>query len=121
MTPEQIVTISTELIYAALREFQSLMATPLANPQIGSFVRILPILALPFGAMRALSARAWTSKVLGMALIFIELYFIYNRLTVFAIKPLVVGELIGNAGLMMLGVLLLLPQRYWDAQRRKEN
>lgn len=81
-----------------------------ASPDWGLIWRFAPIVVLPFAAWRSLRRGA---PLLGIALIAIEVYFIYNRLTVFSSKPLVLAELLGNLGLMLLGLLFITPQKYW--------
>jgi hypothetical protein len=98
----------TSLIAAFLRGFQTLLATELGSPEIGTLVRMLPVLVIPFAAFRQFQRRRLPY---GLSLLLIEVYFIFNRLTVFALKPLSLGELLGNIGLIWLGVLLLRPER----------
>ena len=107
MDLETFLWLLTSLIAAFLRGFQTIGATPLASPELGTLVRMLPVLVIPFSAWRQFR-RGRPSY--GLALLMIELYFIFNRLTVFALKPLGLAELVGNVGLIWLGVLLLRPQ-----------
>lgn len=98
----------TSLVAAFLRGFQTIGATTVANPDLGTLVRMLPVLVIPFSALRQFQRRR---PSYGLALLMIETYFIFNRLTVFALKPLSLAELVGNIGLIWLGVLLLRPQK----------
>ena len=81
---------------------------PIAGPEVGTVVRMLPVLVLPFAAWRQLRRRRTS---FALSLLLIELYFIFNRLVVFALKPLSLAELIGNLGEVWLGVLLLRPRK----------
>ena len=108
MDIEWFLWVVTNLVAAFMRGFQTLGALPIANPEIGTVVRMLPVLVLPFAAWRQLRRRR-IPYALSLGLI--ELYFIFNRLTVFALKPLSLAELIGNLGEVWLGVLMLRPRK----------
>ena len=107
MDLEVFLWLLTSLIAAFLRGFQTIGAYALASPELGTLVRMLPVLVIPFAAWRQF--RRCRAQY-GLSLLLIEVYFIFNRLTVFALKPLSLAELLGNIGLIWLGVLLLRPQ-----------
>ena len=97
------------LLAALLRQFVAIGGMVVASADIGAAVRFLPLLILVAAAIRQFAAcRPW----LGLTLVLVDLYFLYNRLSVFIGKPLVLGEVVGMIGLSGLGVwLLLLPRK----------
>lgn len=81
-------------------------------------IRIACIIPLLFGAVRSWKRGYY---VLALPLFLIELYFLYNRLTVFSVRPLSIAEALGNLGLLWLGILFLIPFRYWRQGRRQAD
>ena len=99
----------TSLLAALLRQFVAFGGAVVAGPDIGVAVRFLPLLILGAASIRQFRM---CRPLLGFALIFTDLYFLYNRLSVFATKPLVLAEVIGMIGLSVLGAwLLMLPRK----------
>jgi hypothetical protein len=66
--------------------------------------------SVPFAAARQFRARRWA---LALVLTVLELYFVHNRLTLFSSVQLTRASLLGNLGLLGLGVLFLLPIQVW--------
>lgn len=98
----------TNLYAAGVRAFADYGATFIASPDIGAFARVVPIIVLFWATVRQFRR----GKVLrGLSLIATLVYFLYNRVAVFNDKPLVLAELLGNAGLILLALTLILPQR----------
>ncbi len=105
---EIILTVLADLLGLSVRWFITTMAREVASPDVATLWRMAPILILPFAAGRAFTRCRF---VLALALVFVELYFLFNRLTIFSLKPLSLAELLGNVGLITLAFLLLLPKR----------
>ena len=115
MSIESVLTILTELIAYLLREGVALLGTVVATSDVAAVWRFAPIVALPFAVMRSFWRGAFG---LGVALLGMEIYFVYNRLTVFANKPLSLAELLGNLSELLLALILLIRKERWERARR---
>ena len=101
-----------------LRQGVEWLAGEVFSADVAIIVRMACIIPLLFGAVRAWKRGYYA---LAIPLFLIELYFLYNRLTIFADKPMAWAELIGNVGLLWLGVLFLVPFRYWRQGRQQAD
>ena len=116
MASEGLVDVTVQLGALLVREFIAAMGYHVAPAALGTLVRMLPLMVLPFAAARSLWRGAFW---LALALICMELFFVYNRLTGFANKPLTVAELIGNGGELLLGLILLTRRRPWGERQNR--
>ncbi len=82
-----------------------------------TLLRLTPVWMLAASVYRLMVRRRWIEALSIFAL---DYYFLYNRLTVFSSRPLVLAEMIGNLGLIALAISLMLPQRIDRKRRLKE-
>lgn len=105
---EYTAWIVANIMAAALRWVMLTGAHVVASQDVGTLVRLLPVFMLPFSVLRlAIRRRAGLAVLIaGM-----DYYFLFNRLTVFSVKPLALAELVGNVCIIGLALVLMLPQR----------
>jgi hypothetical protein len=120
MTAECLVYLDTlawlvvNVLAAALRWIIETGSWVVTDKDFATLLRLTPVWMLAGSAYRLLIRRRWYEFV---AIVAIDYYFLFNRLTVFSSRPLVLAEMIGNLGLIALSISLMLPQRI-DKKRR---
>ena len=106
--PHLIVWYVVNIAAALVRQFVVYGSVIVVTGEATTLIRVLPVFLLGASVSRLLIRRRWALALFVAAA---DLYFVYNRLTIFSSKPLAVAELVGNLGLIGLAVLLTLPQR----------
>ena len=107
--------LAVNALAAVLRWFIATGGMVVTDKDFATLLRITPVVMLAGSVYRLLVRRRWAEAACIAA---IDFYFLYNRLTVFSSRPLVLAEMIGNLGLIGLALSLMLPQRI---DRKKEN
>ena len=103
-----IIWLIVNSMDAMLRGFIEYGSITLADGALATQLRLLPVFLFVASVARLFFRRRY---LLAACVLAADLYFVYNRLTVFAVRPLNVAELVGNIGLIGLAILLTLPQK----------
>ncbi|MGY2892736.1 hypothetical protein [Deinococcus sp. UYEF24] len=96
------------LLAALVRAFVIWGSPLVADNDAATAIRMVPVIFLAFAAIR--QVQRWR-LVRASGLILMDLYFLFNRLTVFAVKPMTLAELLGNLGMLVVAFALLMPGR----------
>jgi len=96
------------LLAALVRGFVAWGSPLVAGNDAATAIRMTPVIFLACAAFR--QVQRWR-LVRASGLVLMDLYFLFNRLTVFAVKPMTLAELLGNLGMVVVALALLLPGR----------
>ena len=103
-----LVWMLVNILAAGVRWFIQTGAIPVTDKDYATLLRLTPVVLLAGSVYRLLRRRRWVEALFIACM---DLYFLYNRMTVFSARPLVLAEMIGNLGLIGLSISLSLPQR----------
>jgi len=92
------------LLAALVRGFVAWGSPLVADNDAATTIRLVPVIFLACAAFR--QVQRWR-LVRALGLILMDLYFLFNRLTVFSVKPMSLGELLGNIGMVVVALALL--------------